>query len=205
LKCIDTWRQILPDYEIKEWNEDNFDYTQTPYTHEAYMLGKYAFVSDVARLYALLTEGGIYLDTDVRVLKSFDPFLDQVSFIGMENPYRVSTAVLGSMPNVEWVSKFYESYKNKHFIRLSGQLRLTPNTEMLSHFLDMRFPFDEHSITRYDIEYFCAKIFLTKEYRITNNTVAVHEFSGSWLTHKLGIFSRLRNICRRVYFKFLKK
>ena len=79
-KCILSWRKWLPDYEIKEWNEDNFDIHINQYCHEAYDNKKWAFVSDVARLYALVTEGGIYMDTDVEVLRSFDDLLENDFF-----------------------------------------------------------------------------------------------------------------------------
>ena len=195
--CIATWRQILPDYSIKEWNEDNFNYKEIGYAYEAYRLRKFAFVSDVARLYALINEGGVYLDTDVKLLKSFDPYLDNRSFIGMENPYRVSTAVIGAEPNVNWVTAFYESYKTTHFIRINGKMKNIPNTELLSRFLDIRYPCDEQELTRYDMDYFCAKVFATKEYNITVNTVAIHDFNSSWVSDNVSMIHRLKNILIR--------
>lgn len=74
-KCIASWRKYLPEYEIKEWNEDNFDLDAYPYVREAYDSRKFAFVTDVVRLYALYNEGGIYMDTDVEVLKPLDSIL----------------------------------------------------------------------------------------------------------------------------------
>ena len=84
LKCIASWKKYLPDYEIKEWNEDNFDLELYPYVREAYNNRKFAFVTDVVRLYALYTEGGIYMDTDVEVLKPLDCFLNHQAFSGFE-------------------------------------------------------------------------------------------------------------------------
>ena len=83
-KCISTWQKYLPDYEIKEWNETNFNVELFPYAKEAYDSHKYAFVSDVARLYALYNEGGIYLDTDIEVCKSFDDLLEKNAFLAIE-------------------------------------------------------------------------------------------------------------------------
>lgn len=197
LECIETWQQVLPDYFIKEWNEDNFNYSEIGYAYEAYRLRKFAFVSDVARLYALVTEGGVYLDTDVKVIRSFDPYLKHHSFIGMENPYRVSTAVIGAEPNVNWISAFYESYKKTHFIRISGGMKNIPNTAILSRFLDVRYPCDEQDLTRYDMDYFCAKIFSTKEYKVTPNTVAIHDFNGSWKSDEISMIDRIKNILIR--------
>lgn len=202
MDCISTWRQCLPDYEIKEWNESNFDYKKIAYTYEAYKLKKFAFVSDVARLCALLTEGGIYLDTDVRVLKSFNPYLDNRSFIGMESPYRVSTAVIGAEPNTDWISDFYKLYTSKHFIGIAGKLKLDPNTQLLTYFFSTRYPYDEKMLTRYDIEYFCAKIFLTNEYKLTENTVAIHEFQKSWMQVRYSFLQLVKNVIIRYFIMF---
>ena len=83
-KCIASWRQFFPDYEIKEWNEDNFDVNCIPYTADAYMAGKYAFVSDYARFWVLYHLGGVYFDTDVEVIKSMDDVLEKGPFMGFE-------------------------------------------------------------------------------------------------------------------------
>ena len=83
-KCIASWRKNLPDYEIKEWNEDNFDVNIIPYTQQAYEAKKYAFVSDYARFWILYHYGGLYFDTDVEVIKSFDDIVDKGSFMGLE-------------------------------------------------------------------------------------------------------------------------
>ena len=80
IEYINTWKEHCPDYEIIEWNEDNFDVNQMPFTREAYKTRKFAFVSDVCRLFALMKFGGIYMDTDVRVLKSFDDYINFKSF-----------------------------------------------------------------------------------------------------------------------------
>ena len=95
VKCIDSWKKNLPDYEIKEWNEDNFDLDICPYVREAYDNKKFAFVTDVVRLYALYTDGGIYMDTDVEVLMSFDEFLDASAFFGFEDGKNISTGIMG--------------------------------------------------------------------------------------------------------------
>lgn len=86
-KCIASWKKYLPDYEIKEWNEDNFDVNIIPYTAEAYAQKKYAFVSDYARFWILYKYGGIYFDTDVEVIRSIDDIIAKGNFMGFEtNP-----------------------------------------------------------------------------------------------------------------------
>lgn len=181
-KCISTWKEKCPDYVIKEWNEENFDINCYRYAKEAYEVGKFAFVSDVARLKALTTEGGIYLDTDVRILKSFEPFMNHKSFIGMESPFWVSTAVIGAEAGTQWLKDFLLRYETSHFIRRSGMLRMEPNTYTLSLFLHSRFPSYEKELKIYPMDFFCAKVFATKEYRITDNTICVHDFASTWLS-----------------------
>ena len=133
---IRNWQIVMPDYQIKEWNEDNFDLNSMTFTKEAYLVKKYAYVSDVVRLYALMTEGGIYLDTDVRALKPFDSYLHHSSFIGLEATSRLSTAVIGAMKATPWIHSFYTTYQRKHFIASKGRLLLTPNPYILTDFFN---------------------------------------------------------------------
>lgn len=91
-RCIGSWRKFCPDYEIKEWNEENFDVNAIPYTRDAYQAGKYAFVSDVARFWVLYEEGGVYFDTDVEIIRPIDDLVERGAFMGWEKP-----DVLGNM------------------------------------------------------------------------------------------------------------
>ena len=107
-KCIASWRKYLPDYEIKEWNEDNFDINVNLYVKQAYESRKFAFVTDYVRLYALASEGGVYMDTDVEVLKTFDPFLHHHAFSGFENNNYVPTGMMASEKNGKWVTELLD-------------------------------------------------------------------------------------------------
>ena len=84
LKCIDSWRKFFPDYEIKEWNEDNFDVNIIKYTQDAYNAKKYAFVSDYARIWILYNYGGVYFDTDVEVISPMTDIIEKGPFMGFE-------------------------------------------------------------------------------------------------------------------------
>ena len=95
-KCIDSWKKKCPDYQIIEWNEENFDITTNEYVYEAYMNKKWAFVSDFVRIFALYNNGGIYLDTDVEILKNMDEFLCNTTFFGFETIDKVSTGIIGA-------------------------------------------------------------------------------------------------------------
>ncbi|MCC8153387.1 MAG: glycosyl transferase, partial [Tannerellaceae bacterium] len=110
-KCIESWRRMLPDYQIIEWNEDNFDYESIEYAKSAYRNGKFAFVSDVARLRALIEYGGIYLDTDVEVLKSFDDLLNYHCVFGMEERNYIATSFMACEPQFPLIQEFFNTYK----------------------------------------------------------------------------------------------
>ncbi len=179
LNCIETWKTNLPDYQIKEWNESNFDVTNLQYTLEAYNAKKYAFVSDVCRLYCLIKEGGIYLDTDVQVLKSFDNFLLNESFIGLETKKQIGTAVIGAQKDIKWLIDFYNIYTTIHFTNKNSKFDITPNTTRITRFLN-EYPGISPKI--YPVDYFCAKDYKTKKLYITNNTICIHNFAESWVT-----------------------
>ena len=87
LKCIESWKRFCPDYEIKEWNEDNFDVECIPFVKAAYDAKKWAFVSDYARLRIIWEKGGIYLDTDVELLKSLDDLLVLDAYMGFQGTF----------------------------------------------------------------------------------------------------------------------
>ena len=131
VRYIGSWRRHCPDYEIKEWNESNFDLDMFPYVREAYDAGKYAFVSDVARLYALVSEGGVYMDTDVEVLKPLDCFLGHEAFSGFEDAGHVTTGVIGSEKGGKYVSENLAEYGKRHFVKEDGSLDTTTNVAVI--------------------------------------------------------------------------
>ena len=96
IKCIDSWKRLMPDFELKEWNESNFDISVCSYVKEAYESRKFAFVADYVRLYALATEGGVYMDSDVEVIRSLKPFLGHIAFTGYQNGGGCITGTMGS-------------------------------------------------------------------------------------------------------------
>lgn len=116
-KCIESWKKYLPDYEIIEWNEDNFDVGMCDFTRKAYEEGKWAYVADVARLWVLLNEGGIYMDTDVEVYKSLDEFLVEEAFMGFEDTNYLSTAVIGAEKGNLYIRLLLDFYQSIDFIK----------------------------------------------------------------------------------------
>lgn len=121
-RCMASWQKVLPDYEIRCWDGDSFDFDSVPYVKEAMALKKYAFAADYIRLYALYTEGGIYLDSDVEVVKSFDTYLTHDIFSGTEpyiidgkEYYDIEAAVIGSVKGHPFLKEVLDHYHTLHF------------------------------------------------------------------------------------------
>lgn len=114
-ECIATWKKKLPNYQIIEWNEDNFDIHENSYIEQAYTTKKWAFVSDYIRAKAIYTQGGIYLDTDVRVLDRLDPLLNDKAFIGFENNEYLSAAIFGAEKGHPLMKDILDYYDQKNF------------------------------------------------------------------------------------------
>lgn len=189
LKCIESWKKYLPEYEIKEWNEDNFDLNLYPYVREAYDNRKFAFVTDVVRLYALYHEGGIYMDTDVEVLKPLDAFLNCPAFSGFEDDVHVPTGIMASEKGGKWAEENLAYYDGRHFVNEQGELDLTTNVTtitnyMLPYGLKQNNTLQQFSglITFYPKDYFCPKSYEDGKVYLTDNTYTIHHFAGSWQT-----------------------
>lgn len=185
--CIRSWRKYCPDYEIKEWNESNFDLEAYPYAAEAYKAKRYAFVTDVVRLYALYHEGGIYMDTDVELLKPLDQFLHHPAFSGFETETQVPTGIMASQKGGKWAEESLQYYENAHFLNENGAPDLTTNVTIISEqminkglILNNTYQEIENYFTIYPKDYFCPKDFLTQEIDITPNTACIHHFNMSW-------------------------
>ena len=189
--CIASWHKYLPGYEYKLWNEDNFDIQSVPYVREAYESRKFAFVTDYVRLYALYLEGGIYMDTDVEILKPLDDLLLLPAFTGYEGSKRKPpvTGLMASEASGAWVKEQLDAYDGLHFIQEDGSLDLTPNTVRITEIMKANgfVPNGE-----YQVEYFCPRQ-TTGEVLITEDTYCDHHFMGSWTNGKSGWKSKLAN------------
>lgn len=184
--CLNSWQKNLSDYKIIEWNSDNFDYNKIAYTKEAMQKKKYAFVSDYVRLYVLYKYGGIYLDSDIKVLKSFNDLLDNKAFTGFESNQRMGVWLLASEKNNPIFKEMLECYTNRHFVDDFGNMDLTPNPVILSpifqrHGIEFNNKYQKKElITIYPTEYFCPLNGSTGELNLTNNSYAIHLFNGAW-------------------------
>lgn len=190
-KCIESWHKYMPDYKYKLWNEEVFDVNSVPYVKEAYECQKYAFVTDYVRLFALYTEGGIYMDTDVEVLKSYDDLLFLTGFTGYEGSKYLPpvTGTMASVAGGEWVKEQLSAYDGIHFIKENGKMDTTTNTKRISEIM-MKGGFVQDGkkrlykdMTIFPVDYFCPRQ-TTGEILITENTYCDHHFMGSWNNNK---------------------
>lgn len=181
-KCMKSWKKYCPDYEVIEWNEENFDVESNQFTKEAYEKKKWAFVSDYVRLYALEKFGGIYLDTDVEIKKNLDAFLEYDFFTGKESEDLIVTSLMGAKKGEEIISEFLKYYQKRKFI-IDGKMDKTPNTKILSKILKDKYKL---KITNEKIIISEKKIIFNESYFCSKSNeeinYAIHHFEGSWIS-----------------------
>lgn len=196
-KCIASWKKYCPDYEIKEWNESNFDLNCCDYVREAYEAKKWAFVSDYARFLILYHEGGIYFDTDVEIIKSLDKILEQGAFLGCEKNEGVTSGMaanpglgIASDSGLNIYKEMLEFYKKRHFKNADGSIDTTTIVTYTTQILKLHGWNPDagiqkiEGITVYPPEYFCPMSNETGKLIITPNTYTIHHYSASWFTEK---------------------
>lgn len=190
-KCIKSWKTYCPDYEIIEWNEENFDLRDVPlYVRQAMDAGRWAFVTDYVRLRTLTEQGGVYMDTDVELVKSLDPYLPHRAFAGFEHPERVQTGLLACEKGFPLFLEFLRHYDTARFLLPDGTLDTTTNVQVLTELcLGKGLVCNDRlqtvaDLTIYPREIFCPVDFDTKVLHKTRKTVAIHWFSGSWQTEE---------------------
>ena len=185
-KCMESWSKICPGYEIIEWNEDNFDINICPYVKQAYEAKKYAFVSDYARFYVLNKFGGVYLDTDVELIKDITPLLKE-DFTGFENDTSVATGlIMYCCADNELCQAMLEEYNCDAFIKEDGSLNMRTVCERVTDWLVERgLQLDGTTqrvagYTIYSAEYFNPTDMRTGKVTITCNTYSIHKYAASW-------------------------
>lgn len=198
-KCVNSWRRHMPDWTIKEWNEDNFDIHCNRYVEEAYANKKWAFVTDYVRVYALYHEGGVYMDSDVEVLKPLDCFLTLPAFTGRDSVNGSLTGTMGSERGGQWVKDLLDDYSSRRFVKEDGSLDTRTNVEYCDERmipLGLVFEDEEFEIPGYvklfKQEVFCPKSFKSRTYAVTENTFTIHHFATSWkpLRYRIGMWTR---------------
>lgn len=184
-KCIASWRKFFPDYEIKEWNEDNFDVNCISYTREAYAAKKYAFVSDYARFKVLYEQGGLYFDTDVEVIKPMDDIIERGAFMGIEV---VAPGLgLGCNPGLGLYQSVLARYEKLHFLLDDGSfnsfavVRITTEALLNAGLKPVNGIQNVADIWIYPQDYFNPLDDATGRLNITANTRSIHWYSKTWL------------------------
>lgn len=216
-KCIKSWKKYCPDCEIVCWNEENFDLGPSQYATEAYKAGKWAFVSDYVRLKVIFEYGGIYLDTDVELIKPLEPLLRGKGYMGFDEKGLVATGLgFASEPGNRIIGEMLRDYDGIHFSLPDGTYDLTPcpdrNTATLERlgmdikknaqtFMDMTF------LPR---EYLCPMDYYTGKKTITKNTYSVHHYCASWTSKVTKRTTRVKRLIGvkmydKLYGKFLHK
>lgn len=188
-KCIRSWKKHCPDYEIIEWNEDNFDISSSPlYVRQAYEAKKWAFVTDYVRLWALTELGGIYMDTDVEVKKPLDKFLHHQAFSGFEDETCIPTGIMACEKGFPLFQKLLDYYSTASFYNPDGTPNLTTNVATITNLcLERGFvPNNTFQVVEgfalYPKDVFCPVSYQTGKLKNTRNTATIHWFSGSWQT-----------------------
>lgn len=210
-KCIASWQQYFPDYEIKEWNEDNFDVNCIPYTADAYKAGKYAFVSDYARFWVLYRYGGIYFDTDVEVIRPMNDVLEKGPFMGFELLGERAAINPGLGIAAEQEMSLYKTildqYEHLNFWTANGSLCTYTMIPMVTDLLKesgLLGRGDIENVAGVDIyppDWFNPFDDATGRLKITDNTRTIHWYAKSWMPKENAWKTRLKRLFRRVFGK----
>ncbi len=196
--CIKSWEKYLSNYKIMLWNEENFDVTICKFTEQAYKLKKYAFVSDYVRIYALIKYGGIYLDTDIEVIKSFDDLLYERVILGLDEGGNL-TALMASEKEHNYFKMILKHYNQHEFIKKDNSLDTTPNNILLQkklfnykYVMENKYQQLADGITIYPDDYFHAKSLMTGKFNVTNHTYAIHHHTLLWVSWKTKLIKFIR-------------
>lgn len=200
-KCIESWHKYLSDYEFIEWNESNFDINCNKYVKQAYESGKFAYVSDFARIKALYEYGGIYMDTDVKVFKSFNDLLNNDCVLGFEQEEYIATSFIAVKQNHPLIKQFIDKYENVNFYTKDNSIDLTTNVRKLTEILEEKglkrngqYQIIDN-ISIYPQEYFSPYDYGNCLRGNTSNTYCEHLFLVSWLPWSVKIKKVIKKIC----------
>ncbi|KGN87313.1 glycosyltransferase family 32 protein [Porphyromonas gulae] len=194
-QCLESWQRYMPDYEIRLWSEDTFDVNSIPFVRDAYRHGKYAFVSDYARLWALYRYGGVYLDTDVELIRSVDDLCQHGGWIGRELPgwgapdkYPVNLGLGFALPKEHpWLKELLDIYDRMDFPDPNDKSSVITIVHVVTDMLEEKGLSMDNSYQQiedvhiYPTEYFCPKNYYTRVTTITDHTYSIHHYVASWM------------------------
>jgi alpha-N-acetylglucosamine transferase len=219
-KCLDSWKKYLPDYEIMLWDTNRFEIDKHIWVRQAFENKKYAFAADYIRFYALYHYGGIYLDSDVEVIKSFDDLLHLPYFVGLENAGTIEAAVMGAEKGCDWVKCCLDYYENRTFIKPDGSFDIRKLPEIMDEVIKTYKPIEiiheneisaltpekmSKSVMVFPNHYFSPKIFDSRQVMIRPETYAIHHYQNSWFSGKALVYYRARSFFIRILsYKFVR-
>ncbi len=207
IKCIDSWKKFCPDFEIKEWNESNYDVHKHPYMDKAYREKRWAFVPDYGRLDILYQYGGIYLDTDVEVLKDLSPLCQYKAYKGFENQQFVNDGqgfgCIAGLPIFKEMMECYDGDEPYYYENGEEQYVASPKLctkVLLRHGLipdGTRQKVDDIEI--FPVDYLCPLDYDTGKLRVTENTYSIHHFDASWHGKNARMYQKLMQTLNRMF------
>lgn len=179
-ECMNSWKKYLPDYELMLWDLNRFDINSTLWTKQAFEAKKYAFAADYIRLFAVYTYGGIYLDMDVEVVKSFNSLLDRDYILGFEKSNGIEAGIFGGEKGSYWLKDCLDYYKGRSFVMSDNKYDTLPLPNIMYQCMSKYI----NSMEILPNEYLTAKSYETGIITTTNNTYSIHHFAGSWLSEE---------------------
>ncbi|GAA4282082.1 glycosyltransferase family 32 protein [Gaetbulibacter aestuarii] len=195
-KCMDSWKEKLSDYEFVHWNTDKFNMESSLWVQQAFEVKKYAFAADYIRLYAVYHYGGIYLDTDIEVIKRFDDLLNRPYFAGTEGERIIEAGVFGAVKGSAWLKQCLSYYENRSFIKPDGSFDTMTLPRIMMKQISKTKTFetvlpetitpeeqnkDTSTMYLFPKDHFCAKNHGTGQIEKTKNTYCIHHFAMSWV------------------------
>lgn len=222
IKCIESWKTHCPDYELVEWNEQSFDIDSAPlYVRQAYENKKWAFITDYVRLYAMVNYGGVYMDTDVEVIKNIDEFLDNRAFSGFEDGVNIPTGIMASEKDFPLFKKLLDYYDDVSFVNEDGTLNTVTNVTIITGICEKNGLIKNNKFqiidgfALYPKDYFCPIDYETGKLIKTQNTFTIHWFAGSWRSkeeqeqmrkwRKMKKFDKIIHLPNRIFLGMLGK
>ena len=213
-KCLKSWEKYLPNYEIVLWDTKRFELNSSIWVKQAFENKKYAFAADYIRFYALYHVGGIYLDSDVEVLRDFDDFLDLPYFVGAEKAQTPEAAIIGAEKGCDWIKQCLDYYQKRTFVKADGSLDIRKLPEIMVEQIQKLKPVrvlsleDSLNIRKMDMQtevlvfndaFFSPKVFDSREVEITPYTYAIHHYQNSWFSPKAKAYYRFRAFLVKIF------
>lgn len=202
---IESWKKILPDYQIIKWDYHNFPRGTSKWVDEAFDSQKFAFAADYIRAYALYNFGGIYLDSDVEIIKSFNSLLTYPYFMGYDSGGYIEAAIMGTEKGNPFFKMLLDYYDNKNFLNQNHQLEITPlphvinslikdKFKIINIFNPNQFDYSQNSLCILPNDYFSPKSHINGKIYKTKRTYTIHHYSGSWLSLSQKFYVKIRDI-----------